>query len=254
MGGLVEDFVVEVVFTFIIQIAFNSIRTVSTLLRPSVEPLLAVDDVMATLELSLFFVALSFFFSPFWSGVSRGAATNPAGLIMKGVEGRLSPVRVILNCAGIIIGNLAALLFVEEVIHQAYPLEGVSIQPLRPDGDVRVSIAYEFVVTAIVFGVGAHAAKFLGAGFHTTVFNSALYCAILAYEQCTYSCSIVNPAAALSLQLHSRGAASLFSGAVLRDLAPYLIGSTGGAMFVGFMHALFAARAQEPASPTKKLI
>uniref|UniRef100_A0A7S0WH97 Aquaporin n=1 Tax=Pyramimonas obovata TaxID=1411642 RepID=A0A7S0WH97_9CHLO len=216
------------VFSF----AMNSMVPTAALLAPY-----TTDD-GNLLVTTLNFLYLTILFSPAVVSLSRGAmgSTNSSAVLISWLTGKNSTRKFLSDTFLCIAGAYFGVLLWSLILQQ-YPIEGVSIRALEAAAGSRLGFAFEAFSTVIIFGLDRAVSGITGR--HTYVLGALVYVAISHFEGCNYSCNVINPAAALALQIHEFGLRSLLSAETWGKLLPYVFGGWTGATLLSIIHMRF---------------
>mmetsp|Transcript_26457 Transcript_26457/g.50244 ORF Transcript_26457/g.50244 Transcript_26457/m.50244 type:complete len:251 (-) Transcript_26457:83-835(-) len=191
-----------------------------------------------SLTITLVFLNLAFFYSPLVGRLGQGAVMNPSTLTLRYFIGHMTAIKLFLNSAAIILGSFLGVTMVGMLL-QYVPMEGVDLSPVRPTGGFVYAATAEFAVTLAMTLVGSVLEGVFPRSYMAAIVSAGVYCGIMTYEKCAFSCVVMNPAAPLALQLYNVGLSGFFSIKVWEELAPYVIGSfTASAMLGTFLHYL----------------
>lgn len=208
---------------------------------------------------ALLFAWLAVFFSPPWGALTGGAAMNPAASLFFTLTGAKGPVSMILEMAAQVVGFVAGLFALEQALLR-YPVPGVdhvqsAFHPpagVPPEHVFLAEAAFVFVTFGFAFYVAPRFGALVG------VVSAAQYIALMMYEGCTYSCTMVNPTSVFAGHALAAVKTGDFHLLVqdlerLKPVAPYAGGAVAGvvalAVVVGVAGALSGPA---PAAKAKK--
>ena len=240
-------FVAEVVASGLMGAALNSLGGAAFLLGPKARDLGAEAYLPAgialeeALPIGLMFGWLAFFFSGPFAWASRGSVMNPCVLVLQRAAGGIGTGELVKGLLAVVLGTTLGVIAVREAflasgIPELHP--AAVMKPITHSVDSQTAAAAEAAVAAIVLMFGSFVAPLFGA--FGGVVTAAFYCAVFIQEKCTYTCTVMNPAAILALHIASLqdlGAARqvLLGPAVWESMAPYWGGACAGGLAVGLV-------------------
>ena len=144
-----------------------------------------------TLTLTLLFLHLCFFFSPFYVKKSAGAVNNPTVYVLFWLIGDVAFGAMAIGVAATVVGQTAGL-FAYASAMRAFPLPGHAAitRGVTAAGGAFNGALSEGVVAFANFLFAAVALPLAPTALAPAL-GAAFYCACLVYERCAYSCGCV---------------------------------------------------------------